>query len=413
MIRNETEKKECFKCGVNSLTIKLRNHQCCQSCFIKFVEEKFKKQIKNNKFKINHKLIQNYDNEKILLAFSGGKSSIVLLNLIILFLNEQGKLYGKYGFKLVVVNICSNTLEIDSLIEELKIKIYKINPKLPIDFKCVSIESYLDNKSVLNNVHLSDNSLFADVLLDNTKTSMKEFFKSSNPKSQHHFLNIIIPELLLKTAYSENCNTVLYSNSATRLAVEALSLVVTGNSSALNSNILNQKKEYHEKLIEIIYPLRDLYINEIDMYFNYCEFNLFSIESVQHENTIKKIFFQYFSDIEELGYSNLSSTVLNTAQKLKQLTFNEEKQKCDICNTYYYIDPKNWIQKISSYNKSELDSEVEIQNFNLYKSLENNEKKKIVLAKPNLCYSCYSLINSSNIKNNNTLLSNEKINILK
>lgn len=86
-----------------------------------FIRGKLRKQINEERYKVKFgKSLELYGTQKVLLALSGGESSIVLLDIIGALLEGQNKQHkGKQGFDLVVVNLDES--EMDSLNKRFKI----------------------------------------------------------------------------------------------------------------------------------------------------------------------------------------------------------------------------------------------------------------------------------------------------
>ncbi|KAI5963607.1 CTU2 [Candida pseudojiufengensis] len=389
----------CQKCKNEQAILKARNELHCRECFLRLVRGKQRKQMSDERYKVNYKRNKN---EKVLLAYSGGISSLVLLDIIANLLAEQSEAHkGLKGFDLVVINLNeyqykSLSAKLDSILPQLW-KRYSI----PMNFKIISINDYLD-ENTLYAISL-DNEFKSFAKQIKTKTTIIDLLnKCPNKSSAEDLLSIILHKLLLKAANKENCNTIIYAHSMTRIANEILALTVKGRGSMIHKSISDRTENIDGKPITIIYPLRDVLHDEIIEYSKLSHLQEYIVDStilkskISKNLTIKDLVANYFTNLNETGYASTASTVMKIGQKLTSPQSNTETTTvCKICGVEIFQDPQTWLRSITVNDPAPITTEEEQEYYKMYKSSSAHDISQNG-SNIDLCYGCITTLNGTN-----------------
>ncbi|KAI5951103.1 CTU2 [Candida jiufengensis] len=388
----------CQKCKKNQTILKARNELYCKDCFLRLIRGKQRKQMSDEKYKINYKKTTS---EKVLLAFSGGVSSLVLLDVLANLIVEQIEAHnGLRGFDLVIVNLNeyeykSLSARIETILPEL-LKRYNVD----IQVKILSLDSYVNKKNLYAISLDHEFTIFANSIQADT-TMMNLLESCANKSSAEDLLSILLDQLLLKVAVEEKCNTVVYAHSMTRIANEIIALTVKGRGSTIHKSISDRKEIYEGKEINIIYPLRDVLFDEIVEYAKLSELQNYIVDStisksrVSKNLTIKDLVSNYFTNLNQTGYASTASTVMKIGQKLTSPQSNELKIICKICGSEIYHDPKTWLKTITVNDPAPIATEEEEEYVKMYFS-NKDQKHKFDGENIDLCYGCITTLNGTN-----------------
>ncbi|KAI5948841.1 CTU2 [Candida theae] len=391
----------CQRCKEETAILKARSEFHCKQCYLRLVRGKQRKQMSAEKYKINYKKSTSGQLEKVLVAFSGGVSSLVLLDVLGNLLLEQQQTHkGLQGFEIVVVNL--DEKELNSLnkdvVDVLPEILSRFEP-VKISFKKVSMNSYVDPNS-LNEIHIeNDFSSFASPLEARPYTLIELLSMCPNKSSAEDLLSIVFEKLLLQAAYEEGCGTIVLGHSMTRIANEVIALTVKGRGSSIHKLISNRSHSYKGKDIDIIYPLRDLLFAEIEEYARLADLKKYELHSqvvksrVSKNLTIRDLVSNYFSNLDATGYSSTASTVMKIGQKLGSPE-TESVTTCKLCGVDIYSDPKSWLKTITVNDPAPVQTEEEKSYLKEYlSSVEHDMNDAPSGAKIELCYGCITTLN--------------------
>lgn len=372
----------CQRCKTEIAVLVSRKEKFCKGCFLRFIRGKQRKQMQDEKYKVKYgKNELNSPKQKVLLTLSCGVSSLVLLDVMASLLKEQYDMHkGKQGFELVVLNI--NEYELRSLDRNVKDVLKQLVERFkPINFtyKILSLESYVLGQSLLEKIVLNgDFTAYSQSLNKDKKYTLSELLSlCPNKSSKEDLLTIIYDELILRTAYFESCETILYGHSMTRIANEIIALTVKGRGSSIYQTVSDHTVKFRNKDFKIMFPLRDVLFAEIIAYSKLSELDIFTVESIKPVSkitknmTIRDLTTNYFNQLDATGYASTASTVVKTGDKLGVPKFEEESSICQVCGTEIHQDPKDWLRRITVNKSAPLETDEEKEYAEQYKKAFN------------------------------------------
>ncbi|ODQ82637.1 hypothetical protein BABINDRAFT_164404 [Babjeviella inositovora NRRL Y-12698] len=381
----------CSRCKTEAAILISRKEKFCKTCFARFIGGKQRKQMQDEKFKVKYGKAEN-NVTRVLLALSFGVSSLALLDIILLMLKEQaGMHHGKQGFELVILNIDEHTT--NSLTQSAREIVPLMKVRYPnLTFKVLSLSSFVNNQALLARISLYDD--FSAIVKDFSAEDFRIadlLDRCPNKSSREDLLHIIYRELVLRTAYLENCGTVLYGHNMSRLANDVISLTVKGRGSLVAEALTDGEVSYRDRKIQIIHPLRDILQSEVDKYAELMTLGVFTLTSsipvstVTKNMTIGEITSAYFEMVES-DYASVVSTVVKTADKLVPPTAGTTNT-CRVCKAVIHHDPKSWLRNITVNTPSELTTDEERAVHAKYMA-ERVVEEKGSGEKADLCYGC-------------------------
>lgn len=391
----------CQRCKEDTAILKARGEYHCKECYLRLVRGKQRKQMSSEKYKINYRKSTLGKLEKVLLAFSGGVSSLVLLDVLGNLLLEQQQTHrGLQGFEIVVVNIDEKKLssldkEVMSILPEILTRFKPVK----ITFKMVSLDSYVDLNSLKEIRIENDFTSLANAVDAQSCTFIDLLSRCPNKSSAEDLLTIVFEKLLLQAAYDEGCGTIVLGHSMTRIANEIIALTVKGRGSSIHRLISNRTENYNDKDIDIIYPLRDLLFAEIDEYAVLSDLKKHEVYSkvvksrVSKNLTIRDLVSNYFANLDVTGYSSTASTVMKIGQKLGSPE-SKPNTNCKVCGVNIYQDPKGWLKMITVNEPASIETEEERNYLDMYlSSIEPNLNRSFNGENIDLCYGCITTLN--------------------
>ncbi|KAG2731064.1 hypothetical protein G9P44_006213 [Scheffersomyces stipitis] len=393
---------ECQRCKAVPAVLITRKEAFCKNCFIRFIRGKQRKSMIDERYKVKYGAVQEkIGQQKVLLALSGGVSSLVLTDVVASLLQEQIESHkGRMGFELVLLNIDEFELEsLNKRIEEILPILVERYAPVNIQYKVLSIESFLIDRAMIQKVLLNkDFTAIAQRLSDEqNKYTVADMLKlCPNKSSMEDLLTVIYEELILRTAFIENCETIIYGHSMTRIANEILALTVRGRGSSVYKAIADHTVQFMDKEFTILFPLRDVLFAEIIAYADLIELNKLEVKStivkskITKNLTIRDLTTNYFSHLDATGYASTASTVVKTGEKLGAPQFKHSYGRCQICGVEIYQDPKEWLRRITVNDAAPIETEEEQEYVNLYKeALSSSETLDTENTHPvNICYGC-------------------------
>ncbi|ODV79901.1 cytoplasmic tRNA 2-thiolation protein 2 [Suhomyces tanzawaensis NRRL Y-17324] len=387
----------CQRCKNEKALLVSRKEPFCKNCFIRFIRGKQRKQMQDDKYKVKYgALIEKLGVQKILLTLSGGPSSLVLLDVMASLLKEQFEGHnGKQGFELVVLNI--EEFEIQALnkrLDQLLPQILSLYAPIKITYKVLSLSSYILDQEMLEKILIN-----------------KEFtgFSSPAPKAEHRLedllalcpnkssaedlLTIVYDELILRTAYIESCQTILYGHSMTRIANEIIALTCKGRGSTIYKAVADHSINFRDNEYKILFPLRDVLYSEVLAYSKLSGLDAYRVESTIKKSkitknlTIRDLTTNYFATLDATGYASTASTVVKTGEKLGAPK-DSVIAHCQICGVEIYQDPRGWLRKITVNEAAPIDTEEEKDYAKQYEATFGTEYIPDEQNPVHICYGC-------------------------
>ncbi|KAK6458925.1 cytoplasmic tRNA 2-thiolation protein 2 [Scheffersomyces xylosifermentans] len=391
----------CQRCKIEKAILISRKEHFCHNCFIRFIRGKQRKQMLDDRYKVRYgPAAEKFGTQKVLLALSGGVSSLVLLDVMSSLLQEQYKSHkGKQGFELVILNVDEFDLEaLDRHVNDILPQLVSRYAPIEVDYKVLSLESYIIDQNMLQKVLLSKDftALQSSIELDKEYTVTDILKLCPNKSSVEDLLTIMYDELILRTAYLEGCETIIYGHSMTRIANEIIALTVKGRGSNIYQAISDHTVHFRGKEFSILFPLRDVLYAEVVAYANLEDLKEFEVKStvvkskITKNLTIRDLTTNYFSQLDATGYASTASTVVKTGEKLGAPQVSHEMGSCQICGVYIYQDAKEWLRRITVNDAAPVETEEEKEYVELYKeTFGNPEEADVTNSKPvNICYGC-------------------------
>ncbi|KAG7663487.1 CTU2 [[Candida] subhashii] len=393
------ESTSCQRCKTTPAILISRKEKFCQNCFIRFIRGKQRKQMQDDQYKVKYgPLAEKLGKQKVLLALSGGRSSLVLLDVIASLLQEQYAAHkGNQGFELVIVNL--DEYELDSLNKKVQDVIPELleryNP-VKLTLKVLSLNSYVD-QGTLQKISLNHEFTGFISSINNSKEyTLSELLDLCPSKSSaEDLLTIVYEELILRTAYKEGCQTVIYGHSMTRIANEIIALTVKGRGSIIHKAIADHTEKYLDKEIKVLFPLRDVLYAEILAYCELADLNKYLIESTIQKSkitknlTIRDITTNYFKQLDATGYASTASTVVRTGEKLGAPKDEQVLAHCQVCGVEIYRDPREWLRRITVNDPAPVETEEEREYVELYKRTFGTGQEGEIEGDPvSICYGC-------------------------
>lgn len=408
---DDSENIPCQRCKTETAILISRKEKFCKDCFIRFIRGKQRKQMQDEKYKVKYgKNGENSPVQKVLLALSCGVSSLVLVDVMTSLLTEQFDMHkGKQGFELVLLNI--NEYELKALNRNVKDVLDQLVQRfkpINITYKILSLESYVLDQSLLEKIVLNgDFTAYSQSIRHDRDYTLSEVLDlCPNKSSLEDLLTIIYDELILRTAYLESCETILYGHSMTRIANEIIALTVKGRGSSIYQTVSDHSVNFRNKDYKIMFPLRDVLFAEILAYSKLSGLDTFVVEStrpvskITKNMTIRDLTTNYFNQLDATGYASTASTVVKTGDKLGAPKFEEDSSICQVCGTEIHQDPKEWLRRITVNKAAPLETEEEKDYAEQYKKASSliEESSSTQRKTPiSICYGCTVTI--SGIKN--------------
>ena len=173
--------------------------------------------------------------------------------------------------------------------------------------------------------------------------------------------NILRYRLLVGFAKENDCNAIVYGDSATRLAEKTLSETAKGRGNSLPWLIADVSSSHD---IKVLYPMRDLLRTEILDYALTVSEPLTPLISLPKSlvpasvssktTTIDDLMSRYFASVEQ-NYPSIVANVVRTASKLKFPPNTSASLSCCVCGFPVVREPDPWggDQRKNTSHKSE------------------------------------------------------------
>lgn len=346
------QKTVCQRCNDKDAVVLVRRENYCSTCFVRFIRGKQRRLMQDEAYKVSYK--PTAEPHRVLLALSGGASSLVLLDAVASLLEEQHEQHGgRQGFALTVVNIDENDRQklnksFASILELLR-KRYSL---IDIDFQSIDLDSFVD-KQLFHQIEVSPDFASHSFPAEAPAKVSNILDACSSKSSQEDILLIIQNELLLQAASKRKCGTIIYGHSMSRLADEVLALTIKGRGESIHSTVADHQRNYNGQNVTVKYPLRDVLMGEIEAYCKLANLEDYVMRltipepTINKNKTVRALTAQYFRQLDATGYSSTASTVVRTADKLAAPTVGTPLGSCSVCGVEIRQDPHHWLRRIT------------------------------------------------------------------
>ena len=309
------DKNLCRRCQFKDPAITIRTEPLCVDCFGRYVSTKIVKRMES--FRARH--AEARQERKLLLPWSKGASSTVLMHVLSQHLKRQAENSGRTGFKLHVVHVQSGDDEAEGQLREV-------------------MERYPDfvySSRSLSDVLAIDGALCA--FPDGPCESIETMFESlPSATSRQDARQVLLRKLVVQHAKGHDCEGILWGDNTTRLAEQTLAETAKGRGFNL-PRIVADGESLHG--IPFYHPVQDLLRKEVVAYASLVEPTLKSLiiddpvkPAVSTKNTtIDDLMKQYFESVEQ-EYPSIVANVVKTSGKLRATPLQQIEQQCELCD---------------------------------------------------------------------------------
>lgn len=275
----------------------------------------------------------------MMLAVSGGLSSSVLVDLVY---TAVLRTRGKHEMPIVLhVDDVDYTGTSNAHVIDILRRKY---PEMQF------LERVLDKSTTFSGSEAVANTVSTSQSNDKTQpeSQLRQCIASLTSKtSQEDMVALYRDRLILRTAREQNCEAVLFGNSATSLAAKTLSLTAKGRGYALPWETADHCLSHTG--IWNIRPLKGLMQSELLIYSRLIQFPVdleIAVKSGK-PNSIDHLTQRYFVNLEE-QFPSLVATVVRTTNKLVEPVAREQALgDCQICGMSYRHGARKWLRDIT------------------------------------------------------------------
>jgi cytoplasmic tRNA 2-thiolation protein 2 len=354
--------------------------------------------MQGDRYKVKYgEVATKWGRQRVLLAFSGGISSLVLFDVMASLLQEQAIQHkGKQGFELVILALDElETSKLDRSVSDVLPALVRRYDPVEITYKVLSLDTYVVGRAMMEKITIDRQftGFSHKIDADSGMTINDLLLACPNRSSAEDLLGVVYDELILSTAYHEECQTILYGHSMTRIANDVIALTVKGRGSSIYRAISDRTEEFGGKQFNIIYPLREILFGEILAYGKLAELDENIVKStvaksnINKNLTIRELTTNYFSLLDDTGYASTASAVVKTGEKLGAPT-TEVVSKCQICGVSIHQDPKKWLSRITVSDPAPVVTEEEQQYLEMYQEQTPSPAVNEEGTKLDICYGC-------------------------
>ena len=328
----------CVDCQAVEATLDVRKRRLCRDCFIRYVNSKVLKRMESYRFKNNKD-----DNTRcLLLPVSGGISSLVLMQVLESQMQRQLANRSRTAYQLKVV-LVDEDVELGGLQKVHRTAWYG---KLQTKFPSLSFLIIKDLSEVFDLDRAVEDDLRAFGLNKQRAESNRDFTlrilsSAASVTAGTDIREILLNRLIVSCAKQQNCESIIWGHSDSRLAAKALAGVAKGRGGSLPFEICDGPSRSG---VNFNYPLRDLFKPELNLYASLLP-KVFSEvvigdepaprEKLSIRNTsIDDLLTNYINSQGE-KYPSIMANVVRTASKLHVPELNEAISSCRVCLVPY------------------------------------------------------------------------------
>jgi cytoplasmic tRNA 2-thiolation protein 2 len=273
---------------------------------------------------------------KFLLPLSFGPSSTCLLYILDNQLQTQLVRMGRVTYELLLVHVDSTGISPES--SDLTTLLEMVKTRFPTHtFISKKLEEvlHLDNFD-LNAISVGKPQNEASSLPDSDR--LRSLLESApSATSRADIVSVFLLRLLVHTAKANDCESILFGDSTTRLAEKTLAETAKGRGISLPWQISDGMSPLG---VNFHYPLRDLLKKELITFSSLTSPPLTDL--IMHQSTssqvsassksttIDDLMAQYFESVEE-SFPSIVTNVVRTLGKLSVPVFVGDRDSCGIC----------------------------------------------------------------------------------
>ena len=327
--------RKCADCGENEGTHEIRKRYLCSACFMHYVASKVLKRMSS--YRIPNQT--GSSKPRLLLPISGGVSSLVLLSVLDAQQQKQMSLQGRTAYDLVIAHIDTTPGSLATLppwysAATERFPLHGFIP--PVHLSSIftvdnNLPTALARLGLASDDHKPDDTLSTyQLLLSACRT----------PTARTDLMTTLLSRYITALAHQNDCNSILYGHSDSRLAALSLSSVASGRGASVPSSIADGYSPAHS--LGFNFPCRDLFKTELELYASLLETPLLMEPGETTEKrappniksqSIDELLTGYITSQGE-KYPSIMANVVRTAGKLERVepgTEGGEQRYCIFC----------------------------------------------------------------------------------
>ncbi|PKS10401.1 hypothetical protein jhhlp_002152 [Lomentospora prolificans] len=326
--------RPCVRCKTNPATVKLRAESTCSTCFQSFTHNKAVKRLGL----LRKELVGPREKRtcKYVAGLSFGASSTALVQILdenLKYVRARANPNSPVAYDLVVVHVDTDLRSPAQASEGGQTSspafqlLQKYREKFPdLDFRLIPLSHAFNITSIdWSSLPSTDSTL-------DPQTRMQSLFDAlPSVTSKADILRLLVRHILLSFAVENACEGLLLGCTTTALAELTLSEVAKGRGFSVPWQIndgpfpLPKTTDSGPKSMQLYYPLRDIFRNEIHVYLRLVDPSLAALvvtnpaasaDVVSHKDlSIEEAMVRYFESVEE-GYPAVVANVVRTTGRL-------------------------------------------------------------------------------------------------
>ncbi|EXJ94516.1 hypothetical protein A1O1_02912 [Capronia coronata CBS 617.96] len=321
----------CVDCRERDATLDVRNRRLCTACFMRYVNSKVLKRMESYRYKA----AEGDEKRRLLLPVSGGVSSLVLLQILDAQHTRQLAKRNRTAYDLVVVRVVvpgdedSPTLMGDYKELGHRFSMHSFHPPLPLH-EVFHMDDHIERD--MEHVGLRREPGETDAAFLDRALSC-----ATSVTARADLQSILQQRLIVSVARQQNCESVLWGHSDSRLAALVLADVAKGRGGSVSSTIADGPSTHG---INYNYPLRELFKAELQSYAQVASEPLLEkaahsegmtvpLNSIRH-TSIDSLLRTYI-DSQGEKYPGIMANVVRTASKLEGQQASVFGATCPVC----------------------------------------------------------------------------------
>ncbi|GAB6024169.1 Cytoplasmic tRNA 2-thiolation protein 2, variant 2 [Chamberlinius hualienensis] len=350
----------CKKCSQPAVIFISRSGSYCGSCLFTSVAHKFRACLGKSR------ILKR--NERVLIAYSGGRMSTGMLNLVKHMLDEA-------TFKRTIIQPTVVHIDESAILDDLDPEICEDNwRKVAACAKKCNFPTFLtrlesifgdDDKSEML-VEVENPSQMNLVLNETLRSRMKSLINSvSSLTSKHDLVQKLRNDILTKIAMKLNCTKVFVGDCQDRLAVRLLSDIAIGNGQFLLKTIGLADDRFQD--VSIIRPLREISAKEITFCVNFLNLETVFIPSLStmQGKSIQSLTEKFVLGLQEYFPATVT-TIFRTGDKLGSHTNQNQNQPnekvetenlCILCSGLLSVNLNLSVTQLTNQNNHKCDED--------------------------------------------------------
>lgn len=321
----------CVDCASNPSSHTIRRRPLCSPCLQRFVSSKVLKRMESFRPQNQKSKSASTKKPRLLVPLSGWISSLTLLAVLVAQIRRQMEKTGRTAYEILGMHASiDDGRNVDVWWEKLKLEFPECEFISPISLSMV----FRRDKTIESDLALIGMERSPDEADDAFMTRMFASARSATARTE--LKEIMLKRLVAATARENDCESVLWGHSDSKLAATTLSLVAKGRGTAVSTELADGSILWDTAFN---YPLRDLFTPELDMYLQCTSEGVrtcvlggagdVDVPMSLKATSIDALLSTYITGQGE-KYPSIMANVVRTAGKL-QAPEIPENERCKIC----------------------------------------------------------------------------------